>query len=134
MGKRLWLLVVLGFMLGACASDGSPRIPMAHQTLALGSRCEAFKTELDPELEPGHAIKAPMPAAPKDASREGVACARVTINADGKVVHPEIVYTTNRLFARNLLLVLRHWRYTPTTRDGEPTEVRIMITAMYPGS
>ncbi len=129
MGNGNWLRLLLACLVAACASDGTSPVRMAHKTL--GSRCDAYQPEPDPEVTPWRRLQGRNPAAPRDGSKAGVACAEVTIDIEGSVVDPQIVYTTHRVFARRFLEALRQWRYEPATRDGEPTEVRIVLSATF---
>lgn len=130
MRRGFRIAALLGVVVGACASDGmSPGVPPAQQTLM--DRCEAFQPERDPTVKLGRKLEAPNPSAPRNGSRQGVACAEVTVTTAGEVVDPKIVYTTDAEFARRFVRALERWRYEPATRDSEPVEVRIVLSATF---
>lgn len=129
MVNRRCSLILLAAIAGACASGGSSEVPAVQQ--ALGGRCEAFRLELDPAIAPGRRLHTPGPSAPRNGAPEGVACAQVTLDVEGNIIDPEIVYTTSREFANNFLKALSNWRYEPATLNGVPTEVRMNLTATY---
>lgn len=125
-------LTLLGGLTWACAGAHTAERPVVPATqLALHSRCDAFRIEADPDVTPGKRLSSPQPSAPRSGPPEGVACAHVTINTDGKVVEPEIVHTTSREFGLSFASALARWRYEPATRDGVPVEVRAMMSATY---
>jgi len=126
------VVALLGGFSGACAGAHSVERPAVPATqLALHGECEAFQIEADPDVTAGKRLSAPQPSAPRSGAAEGVACAHVTINTEGKVVEAEVVYSTSQEFGRNFKRALARWRYEPATRDGAPVEVRAMMSATY---
>lgn len=56
--------------------------------------------------------------------------ARVVINVDfeGKLADLMVTSYTHKAFADEALMLLKHWRYSPATLDGEPIGVRVEIS------
>lgn len=122
------IVALLSLIVAACTS-GSPQVPVSHENLI--ALCDEFQIELDPAIAPGRRLQARTPTAPRDGSREGTACVEVTIDTEGKIVDPEVLYTTSPQFARHFLAALKGWRYEPATLDGQPVEMRTVVSATY---
>ena len=58
---------------------------------------------------------------------DGEARVVVNIGPDGKLIDYLVTGYTDRLFAEEAVTVLKAWRYTPPTEDGQPIGVRTEV-------
>lgn len=106
-----------------CSSSGTPRGgPRA---------CEPHWIEVPAGVEPGKPLSRPNLPTPRVGPDYGYACVEVTVTTEGEVVDPEVLATNSDPFAASFLQALTRWRYEPSTRDGEPVELRIVVSASY---
>ena len=118
------LLTMTAFLAASgCASSGAPWVaPTA---------CKPHWIEPPPGVELGKPVSRPAPPLPRDGPDYGYACVEVTVTAEGELVDPEVVATNSDPFAASFLETLARWRFEPATRDGEPVELRTLVTASY---
>jgi hypothetical protein len=122
---QTFLAAVSLLILGGCTALDGPPEKLAHPA------CAPHRTELDPAIEPGRPLSRHQPPAPRDGPPSGYACVHVTITTDGRVVDPEVRATNHPGFAASFVEVLSQWRYEPSLRDGEPVELRTLLSASY---
>jgi protein TonB len=89
------------------------------------------RTTLDAGVTPATIVDSSTPALYSDEARrlgiEGIVRLEVHIDVDGNVAGARIVEGLGFGLDQNALLAVRHWQFTPGTRDGRPTEMTTLI-------
>ncbi|MBA3898269.1 MAG: energy transducer TonB [Sphingomonadaceae bacterium] len=113
---------------GAATSDGEgtivepPFVPPAAPVIA------------EPRLDPRFArdVQPPYPPTMQRQEVEGSVTVRVLVGADGRVLRIEAVSIDRDAFLNATRdWALRHWRFTPGTRDGVPVEAWRTMTVRF---
>lgn len=125
MWRSIPVLLALGTFVAAssCSSSGAP--------WAIPTGCKTHWIEPPPGVELGKPLSRPIPPDPGVGPNYGYACIEVTVTVEGQLVDPEVVATNSDAFASAFLETLARWRYEPSTRDGEPVELRVLVSAAY---
>lgn len=77
-------------------------------------------------------LQPPYPPAMQRMAIEGAVKVRILVGADGRAKDIVAVSSDNdAFFAATRAWGLRHWRFTPETRDGEPVEAWLTTTVRF---
>lgn len=83
------------------------------------------RAEPDPLNRPARPVRRDPPSYPSAAAWnqvEGIALVTFTVNAQGRVEDPEVVFSApHPMFGDEALRAIRRWRYEPRLVDGVPT-------------
>lgn len=116
----------------SCSSAGleqTTRTPPEHGSLL--AECGSYRIELDPSVVAPRPFRRTPPKPLRTGPRSAVACVEVTVDVDGRVLNPEVIYTSDSDFAANVVEALKDWRYEPATRDGVAVAVRTLLSASF---
>jgi protein TonB len=69
----------------------------------------------------------------KQSGSQGDVVVKTTIDAKGNVVNVQVV-SGPAMLRGPALAALRRWRYEPSTLNGQPIEVQMMVTIKFSGN
>ena len=124
------MLVAVGFLLAACAVNGSQptlsgdaRTEMHNVPL---KGCNAADFDTPPIVKSG---KRPVYPIDKVLERKpGMATAIFKVTGNGRVVDEAATSNEDKSFATHLLIAIRAWEFEPARREGVPVTTTCKIT------
>lgn len=90
-----------------------------------------FQAEPRGDEVPPKVLTREEPEFPRSMARSGVRGeveVGFFVDQSGHVIDPFVLHSTNPAFDAPALVAVRQWTFTPGTRDGEPTKMRMAVT------
>jgi TonB family protein len=132
----------LGLPMAAATAQQPPFAPPPNLKGSCPDTPESKTAWFDPSQYPligngvkvGRAVSTPDPEYAESARKakiNGVVLLAVAINASGTVDAVKVVCALEPGLDQNAINAVKHWTFTPATKDGEPAPVQLEVSVGY---
>lgn len=128
------VLSLVAFSLLSCGisvcQPATEKIPgPAAQDTSHGSE-KIIYDHVRPDITPPKAIYQPQPEyadRPRKKKIQGTVLLSIVVTEEGTVRDPQVTKSLDKDLDRQAILAVSKWRFQPSTKDGKPVAVRIVI-------